>query len=217
MKFCPHCGGDLSAFAAVAGATPAARPGKYDQTKIWKGLIEQANACGGQPPDISALAFGLAQRIAPSFDGSPLRTIVHVAFDRKIVPEGGALYQAAMSNGRLGPTDMGYFRARGYLIEDDKVRVVGDMPVGAVYGAVDYWGGDKQHKRWRLAGPVVLNASRNGDPFFMDETMLAFGATWTDGSKVGEALLQLFETLSSGVGGSGSIARPLAAEISIQA
>jgi len=217
MKFCPHCGGDLAGFLAAASTAP--RPqGKYDQTKMWRDVVERALAIQGDPPDVSALAYGLARKLEPLFTANgPLRTIIHIAFDRKIVPEGGALLQAAMSNGRLGPTDLGYFQARGYLVEDDKVRVADDVPIGPVYGAVDYWGGAKQHRRWHLSEPVRLNASRNGDPFFMDEHMLAFGAAWLDGSKVGEAFLDLFATLTSGVKGGGAIARPLVVEVAIQA
>jgi len=217
MKFCPHCGGDLAAFFAASSSMP--RPqGKYDQTKTWRDIVERANATNGEPPDISALAYGLARKLELMFTANcPLRTIIHLAFDRKVVPEGGALYQAATSGGRLGPTDLGYFRARGYLIEDDKVRVANDVPIGPVYGAVDYWGGAKQHHRWHLAEPVKLNASRNGDPFFMDENMLAFGAVWTDGSKAADAFIDLFEAFSSGVKGGGTIARPLIAEVAIQA
>jgi hypothetical protein len=223
MKFCPHCAGDLSGFLAVASGQPSAPTqvaprGKYDQTKVWRAIVERANATHGEPPDVAALAYGLARSIELMFEApAALDTVIHIAFDRKIVPEGGALYQAATSGGRLGPTDLGYFKARGYLVEDDKVRVANDVPIGPVYGAIDYWGGAKQHHRWHMATPVKLNASRNGDPFFMDETMVAFGVTWLDGSKLGDAFMDLFETLSAGVKGSGVIARPLVAEAWIRA
>ena len=215
MKFCPHCGTDLSNFLAVSEGAP--RPigpaGKYDQTKTWRKLIERANACHGEPPDIAALAFDLTKQIEPMFaPPGPLRTIIHVAFDRKVVPEGGALYMAAMSNGQAGPQSLDYFKLRGYLVEDDKVQLADDVPVGAVYGALDYWGGAKQHPRWHLAEPIKLNASRLGDPYFMDETMLAFGAAWKDTARVSEAFITLFEILSSGVKGDGSLAKPLAVE-----
>lgn len=218
MKFCPHCGGDLAGFLAIAPTT-ARPPGKYDQAKTWRRLVEQANACNGEPPDITALAFGLAKQIEgmavsrPDNErGSPLRTIVHVAFDRKIVPEGGAVYMAARSGGAVGPQDLSYFESRGYLVEDGKVRVSEDIPVGAVFGALEYWGGEKQHRRWHMSEPIKVNASRNGDPLFMDEHMLAFSVHWKDTTKVGEAFLQLFETLQSGVRGGGSIAKPLVVE-----
>jgi len=214
MKFCPHCGTDLTGFLGVAGVTPLPRaPGKYDQTKTWRAILEQANARQGDAPDSILLATKLADQIAPMLSsGDPVKTIIHLAFDRKIVPEGGALYMAAMSNGQGGPTDLNYFRLRGYLIEDDKVRVQDDVPVGAAYGVLDYWGGAKQHPRWHLACPIQLNASRMGDPFFMDESMVAFGATWKDGARLEAAFMQLFELFAKDPHGGGSIARPLVAE-----
>jgi hypothetical protein len=216
MKFCPHCGGDLSAFQAVMPTT--AKPvGKYDQVKTWKALIEKAQACFGDPPQLPALAFDLTKQLKHYMDTmgntAGLRTIVHIVFDRNIVPAGGALYMAAMSNGQAGPQDLSYFEARGYLVEEDKVRVSNDIPVGPVFGVLEYWGGSKQHRRWHLAEPISLNASRNGDPFFMDDNMLAFGATWKDYEKSDEAFLSLFEMLNSGVKGGGIVARPVVAEI----
>jgi hypothetical protein len=71
----------------------------------------------------------------------------------------------------------------------------------------------KQHRRWHLLEPVKINASRNGDPFFMDDNMMAFGALWSDAAKSDEAFISLLEMFSSGVRGSGVIARPLVAEI----
>jgi hypothetical protein len=214
MKFCPHCGTDLSGFLAASVSTPSQRPqGKYDPVKTWRFLLERANACQGNPPDTVALASQLADQISSMFSSpDPVKTIIHVAFDRKIVPEGGALYMATMSNGQGGPRDLNYFKIRGYLIDDDKVRVQDDVPVGVTYGALDYWGGAKQHPRWHMAEPIKLNASRNGEPYFMDENMLAFGVTWKDSSRVGESFAQLFETLKFGIKGGGSIAIPLAVE-----
>ena len=217
MKFCPHCGGDLSGFLAVQSKSVAQPLGKYDQVKTWRVLIEKANAIQAQPPEPAAVAFALGKQLEHLMNtvgsANGLKTIVHMVFDRKIVPDGGALYMAAMSNGNAGPKDMNYFEARGYLVEDGKVRVSNDIPVGKVYGVLEYWGGEKQHRRWHMAEPATINASRNGDPFFMDDNMLAFGVAWKDFSKSDEAFMQLFEMFCSGVRGDGIVARPLVAEI----
>jgi hypothetical protein len=217
MKFCPHCGGDLAAFLSASPPPQEKLPGKYDQMKTWRSLIEKANACHGQPPETPALAFDLTKQLQHYWKmlGSEggLKTIVHLVFDRTIVPSGGALYMAAMSNGISGPKDAAYFEARGYLVEDGRVRVSDDVPIGPAFGALEYWGGAKQHKRWHLSEPIALNPSRNGNPFFMDDNMLAFGATWKDAEKSDEAFISLFEMLCSGVKGDGPIARPIVAEI----
>lgn len=221
MKFCPHCGGDLAAFLSASSNTApkmnATMMAKYDQIKVWRALIERAEATRSEPPEIAALAFDVSRQIKELSslikpDGT-LPVIVHLVFDQKIVPDGGALYMAAMSNGKAGPQDLNYFAARGYLIEEGRVRVSDDVPVGPAFGALDYWGGEKQHRRWHMAKPITLNASRTGDPFFMDDNMLAFGVTWKDLAKIDEAFIQLFEYMATGVRGSNPVARPVMAEV----
>ena len=170
MKFCPHCGGDLSAYLAAEGPgdastrTPAtsSAPKKYDQTKVWRELVQRAREVGGDPPDISNVALAAADGIRPFFKTTPLSTIVHIVFDKNVVPQGGILYQAAQFDGRMKNTS-DQLEALGYSMEDGKVKLVDDMPVGPVYGAIEYWGGEKQHPRWHLVRPVTINPSRNGD------------------------------------------------------
>jgi hypothetical protein len=213
MKFCPHCGGDLSAFLSARPAAPATA--KYDQVKTWRGLIEQSRR--GEPVDPTGLAISLAAQLsvmAVPPDG--LRTIVHLVMDRSVVPEGGALYMSTLSDGRIGPTNLGYFEARGYLVDDGRVRTVENTPIGPAYDVLEYWGGIKQHRRWHLAEPIKINPSRNGDPFFMDENMIAFGATWKDTEKATEAFQYLIGMFCEGVRGDRCIARPLAGEITLQ-
>lgn len=213
MKFCPHCGGDLSAFAAVAVAPTTQPPRTYDQTKTWKALIEKANACRAQPPAPAVLAFELAKQVTGLMTKDGLRAAIHIAFDRDIVPTGGAVYMAAMSNGQAGPQDLRYFEQRGYLVDDGRVRVANDVPVGPAFGALEYWGGEKQYRRWHLSEPISINASRNGDPFFMDDNMVAFGTSWKDASRAEEALVTLLEQFVSGIKGGGLIAKPLVGEV----
>ena len=90
---------------------------------------------------------------------------------------------------------------------------VDDVPVGQAYKIIDYWGGSQQHKRWHMTSPVELNPSRNGDPFFMDENMIAFGVSWKDGTKVQEAFLGLMNLFADGVNGEGIVAHPLEVKV----
>jgi hypothetical protein len=223
VKFCPHCGGDLSAYLAAEGPNGAsiqtpvvsATPRKYDQTKVWRDLVQRAREIGGEPPDISHLALAAADKIRPFFKTAPLSTVVHIVFDKNVVPQGGILYQAAQIDGRMKNAG-DQLEALGYSMEDGKVKLVDDMPVGPVYGAIDYWGGEKQHRRWHLAAPVTVNPSRNGDLFFMDDNMVAFGAKWKDAERLDQALLELLGVFENGIKGSGPIAQPLVMELVAQ-
>lgn len=226
MKFCPHCGNNISQYLAAEGisaaaATVATPPvtqgsiGKYDQTATWKKIIAQAESLRSTPPSCIQLAETAALAVRNScqaFGSSALQTIVHIAFDREIVPKGGTLYQAALLEGRTS-LDVGRLSAMGYVVEDGKVAMVNDAPIGKAYSVIDYWGGTRQHKRWHLAEPVKLSAARNDSPFFMDETMVAFGAKWLDTERIAEALLELLDAFTNGVKGGGCVAHPLVLEI----
>src|SRR5258708_1661990 len=116
MKFCPHCGGDIAAYLAAegglirpgltttvtVGTTPAA---KYDKTKIWKDLVALARGRNGKdPPALLELvepAVGeFLSSADPTVNVEGLRTVVHIVFDRQIVPQGGLLHQAMIADGR---------------------------------------------------------------------------------------------------------------------
>jgi hypothetical protein len=101
----------------------------------------------------------------------------------------------------------------GYAVNEGKLVTVDDVPVSKAYVALEYWGGEKQHRRWHLAALVTLNPSRNGNPFFMDENMVAFGARWKDPTKMEAGLLELCEIMAEGVKQSGVIAKVLAMEL----
>ena len=133
-------------------------------------------------------------------------------FDRPIVPQGGVLHRAVVSNGQLGMTKE-QLETSGYTFEDDKVKVVDDVPVGKAYDILQYWGGEKQVRRWHLAQPVMVNASRHGDPLFMDEGMIAFSAVWADGERYEAAMRELFRLFSVGVRGDGVVAFPLVVRV----
>ena len=103
----------------------------------------------------------------------------------------------------------------GYAVDGDGHLVTaGDVPVGPLYQILQYWGGEKQHHRWHLKYPIELNPSRNGDPLFMDQNMVAFEAQWKDTQRMDEALLELcnlFATLNDK-----PVAVPLVIELAVQ-
>jgi len=220
MKFCPHCGEDLSAYLAVDKTPVSARSTKpavsvqkdYDQTKIWKEIMESVRLAAARPPGVTELGLRVAEDLRPVLRGGPVSTIVHLAFDKDIVPQGGALYHAALLDGR-DPGSVDKFTAMGYDLDDGKVRLVDDVPVGPIYGLLEYWGGEKQHRRWHLSEPVRLNPSRHGDPFFMDENMVAFGAKFKDAERLDEGILELLTLLEQGPDGRGGVGAPVEMKI----
>lgn len=224
MNFCPHCGGDISTYmAAEQGHSPTgptgARPtgGKYAQDSIWRRLVQEGAATKGSPPEAMQLVGKATNQVAPAFGrsnpaGDPIATIVHLVMDRNIQPQGGILHRAALLEGKM-KTSLEQLGQMGYAVREDKLVTVDDSPVSLAYTVIDYWGGEKQHKRWHLAEPVDINPSRNGDPFFMDENMIAFGAKWLDCGKMDNALLDLHGLLSFGLKNTQSIGVPLALEI----
>jgi len=200
MKFCPNCGHDLSQYNIQGGARVAPPPGAYNQTAIWKDLVARAQAVEATPPAAEALVLPQTERVrAWTGDRAGPVTIIHMVFDRDIVPRGGALHQITMTEGRA-PLDLERLETMGYEVRDGKVVMVDDIPVGPAYSLVNYWGGDRQHKRWHMVKPCEINPSRNGDPLFMDANMLAVRATWRDLTKLDEALFELLEMFTNGFG-----------------
>jgi hypothetical protein len=187
----------------------------YDQTKTWRELMNRANAVGANPPDITELALSAAAGLTPLLKDKEVSTIIHLVFNKNVVPQGGILYNATMTNGKMGPNP-DQLASLGYELKDGKVEMVDEVPVGPAYGVLNYWGGDKQHKRWHMSEPVTIDPSRNGDMFFMDDNMIAFGVKWKDGDRVEESLLELLGLFERGVGGTEHIAQPLVIEIVAQ-
>jgi hypothetical protein len=214
MKFCPHCGGDLSKFATAAAALPVVQE-KYDQTKSWKKIVEKVRATIGSSDlqTFSDLAEGASHTVLGLVNGSdPLETVVQIAFDQDITPSGGLLHRAIMFDGRL-PPQAEQVEAMNYAMSDGKIVLVDDVPVSRAYTVLEYWGGEKQHRRWHMTQPVKIDPSRNGNPFFMDSEMLAFGVTWKDPSKVKESLETLLGFFANGINGERPIAKALVVEV----
>jgi len=204
-KYCPHCGASLAAPAPPAPIGPAPEPKSppaepiivYDQTKHWDALVKRQRSIINAPTN-NELIEQLRRQARPSV-GPPFQSIVHVVMDREITPTGDALRLAVDSDGRLGPaSDLTRLQERGYVIEDGRVKQVDDVPVGRAFCALQYWGGQRQHKRWHLAAPIVVNPSRSGDPYFMDGYYFAFGAAWTDLDRLEEAIRELVDLLRLG-------------------
>ena len=224
MRYCPYCGGDIASHLAVdkgnsTALAPSLEPvtsGKYDQDVAWRAIIAAVDEARAAPPSTSTLVDNAVLGLGLPPEAKAFSTIVHLAFDREIVPRGGVLYKATLLEGRT-PMDTSKRSAMGYAVKDEKVVLVNDIPVGKAYGVLQYWGGESQHKRWHLAEPIVVEASRNGTPFFMDTNMIAFGAKWRDAAELSAALLRLCELFITGVKDSGSIAQPLGLYLHLQA
>lgn len=216
MKFCPNCGHDLSQYNNQGGVRSTPPPGTYNQTAIWKELVTRAQAVEASPPAAEALVLPQVERIrAWAGNRAGPVTIIHLVFDRDIVPRGGTLHQITMTEGRA-PLDLQRLETLGYEVRDGKVVVVDDVPVGPAYSLVNYWGGDRQHKRWHMVKPCEIDPSRNGDPLFMDTNMMAIRVTWRDLDKLDEALFELLEMFTNGFGQHRKvIGIPLALELTI--
>ena len=217
MRFCPYCGGDISSHLAVvnkttpAPATQAFESEEYDQDKVWKQIVTKANMTKGTPPTMISLVNGAMNGLGGTPQGG-FETIVHLAFDREIVPRGGVLHKVTLLEGRT-QMDPKMLEQMGYAVLDSHVVVKNDVPVGPAYLVLDYWGGNRQYKRWHLERPIMLNPSRNGNPDFMDENMIGFVAKWTNSVHTADALLALCELFVTGVRDAGVVAVPLVLEL----
>lgn len=218
LRFCPNCGENLQQYQKPPETKPrqavVMTQSSYNQTEIWKKLVEISNACAKDPPTPESLVLPVLQESAQVFanSGGPVRSVIHLVLDRSVTPQGGILRQATLVDGNEPPS-VDQFDAAGYLIDDGKVVTADDVPVGHGYQVLEYWGGERQHKRWHLEKPISINPSRNGDPYFMDEGLVAFGAKWLDGERLEEALLTLMELFLDGINGAGRVGVPLALAI----
>lgn len=216
MKFCPHCGADLSRYMSVEQEGRRAAPevtavsnaGPYNQDALWKELHGRALSNAAEP-DAVQVVMEAVRSAQPLFKEGPAQTVVHVLFDRQVSLSGGAIYSSVVQ-GDDRPVALERMKRLGYQLDGGgQVLTVDHMPVPPVYSIVEYWGGQRQHKRWHLSRPVELEVSRNGNPFFIDENMMAFGAVWEDSSKLEHALHLLVEWLSEGAANIQAAGTPL--------
>lgn len=211
LKYCPNCGENLSRFTKPTTEAVVMNQKNYDQTAIWKQMVEVGTLRQATPPSPEELVSPIVEGSREVFrdNKGPTKSVVHLLFNDLVVPSGGVLYHAALSEGRF-PVEKNTLVSKGYVFDDDKIMMVDNIPVGRGYQIISYWGGERQHSRWHLASPVKLNPSRNGNPYFMDDNMVAFGATWKDGGKLEEALLELVHLFLGGIQGEGRVADPTA-------
>jgi hypothetical protein len=216
-RFCPHCGGELAASSDGLQArrrlpAPLGSVGIYDQTKYWRRLCHDVDSLAATPTT-EELVEGLTREPLPPSSDLPLSSIVHLVLDREVTPSGSAFLQSVVSDGRQGPVgDLSRLERLGYVVEGGKVGQVDGVPVGVTYRALEYWGGQRQHRRWHLAQPIYVNPSRHGDPFFMDDRFVAFGAIWRDLDQYSASMTALIETLRKGFGAA-SAGNPLLVDV----
>ena len=216
MKFCPHCGEDISAHIAADRNLPLPESiptlptaGKYGVVDVGRRVLAAASERRADPPSTADLVADAMKPIRPGKN----KTTVFLVLDKEVVPAGGVLHRATMLEGR---TEMSAERLKqlGYALDDDgHIVVVNDVPVGPVYQILQYWGGEKQHRRWHLKYAIDVNPRRNGEKFFMDENLVVFGAEWKDTQSMDGALANLLELLKSGLKGQDFKATPLALEL----
>lgn len=221
MKYCPYCGGDISAHLAVEqkSSAPKAKSEKrsYKPLPLWKKLVGLGNERLAAPPSTATLVNEALESL-PDIPGPPypvVSTMIHLVFDREIVPRGGILHKAALLEGRT-KVDIEQLHALGYATLNGQVVLANETPVGPAWCALEYWGGEAQYRRWHLAEPITVCPSRNGDPFFMDEAMICFGARWVNVENMSPALLELLELFITGLPDEDPIARPLVLYIHTQ-
>ena len=208
MKYCPECGASLAKYMRPTNASQPqeARSVSYNQDDIWRAIQSEAQKIS-LPPAAADVADAAVDELGQA--EFPLQSVVHVLFDRSVTPSGGVLHQAVLSEGRM-KVDGRMLEAHGYVVEDGKIVLHDGVPMGAFCQILQYWAGEKQYRRWHMTEPVTFSASRSSSPFFMDERMVAFGAAWTDGSKMKEALtdlLSLCENFGQKVIGKGVLVR----------
>lgn len=217
-KFCPHCGEKLDqvkpehekSTGQEVKESHTANSKKYDQTAFWKEIMKQLPA--EIPTPVSLVTEALSKAGPHLKRQGVVKSTVHLVFSDRIVPNGGSLLTTVMSNGRISQRTE-QLKMTGYTVNDGNVVLVDDVPVGPAYEALTYWGGERQHRRWHLAEAITINPSRMGDPNFMDENMIAFGADWADLEKLEEALAALLGVFAVGVRNDGAISDPLVLRI----
>lgn len=214
FQFCPHCGGKLPSEeigARFPKPEEPAAPRSYDGPKYWRGLIERSQLNRHMELDVTRTV----KRIVDEADKAPisdqgngvmgLNGIVHLILDRDVVPHGGVFLKAmqmlstpnGMTAGPRLEDGATYLKQHGYVVQDGKVVLVNDVPVGPAYLLLEEWGGKEHYRDWNMTLPIDLQASRSGNPYFFDENMISFGVHFSTKEDVGPslgALLARFKT-----------------------
>lgn len=224
-KYCPYCGNqlppepDLPRYYGDTRGTfaegvpeeaipklPDDGPIKYDQTAYWKELLKHETEI-----DEGATRFTYPHGFTKG------DTIIHMTFPDPVSPRGGLMSQM-VQHLAAGTTPPKHTRKEletmGYMVDKEgKIVLVNDVPVGPIYGVLQYWGGERQHHRWHLAEPIHVDPNRKGNPCFIDEFMVAFKATWKDNKMMTKGVEHLFRLLSEGINKEKPIGTPRIVDI----
>lgn len=224
---CPFCAHDITfmqpAFASQtytappAGAwTTTASPtveSKLDdavysrdlQSVLWQRMHEKVALYAGMTPD-QIISNAVAQKRPNREDGS---VVMHLMFDRDVTPVGGVINGAVLqSTATVAPAaqefDVEKLRTLGYALVpgENRIQTVDDVPVGPLWNTLQYWGGERQHKRWHMERPILASPRRNDCPAFMDGKMCAVQVWLRDDERLYDALAELCVECQTGLNGS---------------
>lgn len=177
------------------------------QTLLWQRMQDKA-ALWAAMPQREMIASACAQKRSNREDGS---VVMHLMFAKDITPIGGLVHKAVTGMTATQPSqppDLSReaLLLRGYsVVEGDdgpRVQAVDDVPVGPLWNTLQYWGGERQHRRWHMARPVNASPHRNNCPAFMDGRMCALQVWFTDDERLADALQDLCDECEVGVNGS---------------
>ncbi|KKM76199.1 hypothetical protein LCGC14_1382550 [marine sediment metagenome] len=183
-------------YAMSVEATLKTGPVNYHQDEAWRRVLEMADSMR-QRTELADIL------LPPDFTSG--KTVVHMAFDTNVCPSGGLMHNMVRNSSVTQPINQRKLKSKeletmGYVADENgKVVLVDDVPIGPVYGILQYWGGKKQHKRWHMSKPIELDPNRKGDPCFMDDNMVAFVAHWKDSTKMATSMAELGKLLVNGI------------------
>lgn len=219
-KYCPHCGEELPpptrktsepvpSYVRPEVSTPKERPTGpivYDQTVRWRELIKEVTEAA---PDEQVI------QVPNEFNGGPC--VVHLIFDSSVSPRGGVIqHMVAMASSTQpspSPKTPKDLAAMGYLIDDGKVVLENGVPVGPIWPILTWWG-VTNFKINGLSEPIVASPERKGDPAFIDEEILAFGAKFKNGVDVRMIITLLIAVIQNGEGDLAPAGRVRLADVS---
>lgn len=176
---CPLCKGSGRSHQFPPAKT---KEGKYDQDAFWTNMTRDVSSSFEDALELAVRVLNSPQVKKCTI---PYSFIVHLLLDRAITPLGNLILdqvrrgqlRTGQTQERLSPE---HLQARGYVtLPSGNVQVVDDIPVGPFYNTLVEWGVER-HTIHRMDCPITIDVNRKGNPFFMDNTMVAFGATYSD-------------------------------------
>lgn len=163
---------------------------KYDQDKFW---VEMIRGIGSTFDESLKKSI---ESIQHKDTNGQTNIIVHLLTKQRVTPSGDLLMRHVLfsRSPRLAePASKERLIAKGYAIEENgRVKTVNDVPVGPFYEVLTNWG-DARIDDQSLSGGIVVDVNRKGSPYFMDDTMVAFGAPFSDVSKIEPSIRKLQE------------------------